>query len=216
MPTQPSASISFLLEGQTQPAHAEMTTHYIAVYKNETEKYIARLRALKKINHLYNMYNSVNKYSQPPQRIFPLMVKKNNFIAFLCSLIFLHACNKPAPLFEQISSLHSKIDFSNTLEKHKAFDILYYLYYYNGGGVSVGDINNDGLPDIYFTASNHGGNKLYLNKGNFEFEDITNKAGVAGTADWCTGSTMADVNGDGFLDIYVCAVQGEHNLKRQK
>ena len=103
--------------------------------------------------------------------------------------------------------------FTNTLEKHKAFGILYYLYYYNGGGVAIGDINNDGLPDIYFTANSQGDNKLYLNKGNFEFEDITEKAGVAGTSDWCTGVTMADVNGDGFLDIYVCAVQGEHGLK---
>jgi len=80
-------------------------------------------------------------------------------------------------------------------------------------GVSVVDINNDGLPDIYFTASSHGGNKLYLNKGNFEFEDITDKAGVAGTADWCTGATMAGVKGDGLMDIYVFAVQGEHQLK---
>ena len=116
-------------------------------------------------------------------------------------------------MFTEVASSSSGIHFTNTLEKHKAFGILYYLYYYNGGGVAVGDINNDGLPDIYFTASNKSGNKLYINKGDFEFEDITEKAGVAGGADWCTGATMADINGDGLLDIYVCAVQGEHGLQ---
>jgi hypothetical protein len=105
------------------------------------------------------------------------------------------------------------IEFTNHPAKKKLLNILYFLYYYNGGGVAVGDVNNDGLPDVYFTANSKGHNKLYLNKGNFEFEDITDKAGVAGNADWCTGATMADINGDGLLDIYVCAVQGEHQLK---
>src|SRR5882724_2929239 len=115
-------------------------------------------------------------------------------------------------LFETLPSSRTHIQFANNLEKRDRFSILYYLYYYNGGGVAIGDINNDGLPDIYFTANSNGHNKLYLNKGNFEFEDITEKAGVAGTADWCTGVTMADVNGDGLLDIYVCAVAGTHDL----
>ncbi len=129
----------------------------------------------------------------------------------LLSITFF-SCKKDY-LFEEMPPAHTNIHFINTLEKHTAFGILYYLYYYNGGGVAIGDINNDGLPDIYFTANNHGGNKLYLNKGDFQFEDITQKAGVAGNSDWCTGVTMADINGDGFLDIYVCAVQGEHRLK---
>lgn len=123
------------------------------------------------------------------------------------------SCKDESHLFTQVSASSSNITFKNIPEKHKAFSILYYLYYYNGGGVATGDINNDGLTDIYFTANNKAGNKLYLNKGNFSFEDITSKAGVAGTSDWCTGVTMADINNDGFLDIYVCAVRGEHGLK---
>ncbi|HEY4338192.1 MAG TPA: VCBS repeat-containing protein [Puia sp.] len=131
---------------------------------------------------------------------------------WVATILLLHSCDKPGQVFSRLSSSQTNIEFRNELKSRKAFGILYYLYYYNGGGVAVGDINNDGLPDIYFTANSKGGNKLYLNKGNFEFEDITGKAGVAGTSDWCTGATMADVNGDGLLDIYVCAVQGEHDL----
>ena len=105
------------------------------------------------------------------------------------------------------------IHFQNTLSVNDtSFNILDYLYYYNGGGVAIGDINNDGLEDIYFTA-NRGSNKLYLNKGNFVFEDITEKAAVKGSADWKTGVTMADVNGDGLQDIYVSAVGNFKNLK---
>ena len=130
-------------------------------------------------------------------------------------LIFLafNSCRRSDTLFTSLSPSKTNIHFTNTLEDQKAFGILYYLYYYNGGGVATGDINNDGLPDIYFTANSKGHNKLYLNKGNFEFEDITEKAGVAGTSDWCSGVTMADVNGDGYLDIYVSAVNIEGKLK---
>ncbi|HMG07089.1 MAG TPA: VCBS repeat-containing protein [Mucilaginibacter sp.] len=118
-----------------------------------------------------------------------------------------------APLFEQLPSSQTNIHFVNRVSDNDRPGILDYLYYYNGGGVAVGDINNDGLPDLFFTANQKGGNKLYLNKGNYKFEDITQKAGVAGTADWNTGVTMADVNNDGYLDIYVCAVAGKLNLK---
>src|SRR5436190_17737034 len=136
---------------------------------------------------------------------------KTVFYLFSFALTFI-SCHQSNTLFESLSASRTHISFANNLEKKKLFNILYYLYYYNGGGVATGDINNDGLPDIYFTANSKGHNKLYLNKGNFEFEDITDKAGVAGSADWCTGVTMADVNGDGFLDIYVSAVSKKYGL----
>lgn len=108
-------------------------------------------------------------------------------------------------LFSLIPSSRTNVDFYNRLTETGQFNIIQYLYFNNGAGVASGDINNDGLPDLYFT-SNQTPNKLYLNKGNLEFEDITEKAGVSGTGDWKTGVTMADVNGDGLLDIYVCQV----------
>ncbi|MCW5912138.1 MAG: VCBS repeat-containing protein [Cyclobacteriaceae bacterium] len=108
-------------------------------------------------------------------------------------------------LFREILPRESSIYFVNELLENDQFNIVEYLYYYNGGGVAIGDLNGDGLPEIYFT-SNQGANKLYLNKGNFQFEDITESAHVAGSGNWTTGVTMADVNADGLLDIYVCGV----------
>ncbi|WP_229379770.1 VCBS repeat-containing protein [Fibrella forsythiae] len=114
-------------------------------------------------------------------------------------------------LFETLDSAKTGVTFVNRLTDTPQLNIIDYLYYYNGAGVSAGDVNNDGLTDLYF-VSNQGANKLYLNrtkKGESpHFDDITNKAAVAGKADWQTGTTMADVNGDGLLDIYVCAVSG--------
>lgn len=105
--------------------------------------------------------------------------------------------------FQLLSPEKTGIDFSNVLTDTEDFNIYTYRNYYNGGGVAIGDINNDGLADVYLTA-NQKSNKLYLNKGNFEFEDITNTAGVGGTRFWSTGVTLVDINHDGFLDIYVC------------
>ena len=115
-------------------------------------------------------------------------------------------CRRAAPPpFELLDSRQTGITFTNTLPADTSFNILNYLYYYNGGGVAVGDVNNDGLPDLYFT-SNLGANRLYLNKGGYRFEDITERAGVADSVGWKSGVTMADVNGDGYVDIYVSGV----------
>ena len=127
-------------------------------------------------------------------------------LSFLVVVLFFVSCTNKKSQFISLSASETNITFTNKLEKKDQFNILYYLYYYNGGGVSTGDINNDGLPDIYFTANSKGNNKLYLNKGNMQFKDITESAAVAGSSDWCTGSTMADINGDGLLDIYVSTV----------
>ena len=119
-------------------------------------------------------------------------------------------------LFSQMPSRLTGVSFENLLRAEPDFNILEYLYFYDGGGVAIGDINNDGLPDLYFTA-NQGSNKLYLNKGDFRFEDITDASGTGGSPDaWSKGVTMADVNGDGLLDIHVSQVQYRdrrgHNL----
>ena len=127
----------------------------------------------------------------------------NKFFFYFHSIIILISCSeKEIKLFEEISPKESGIDFENNLFFKQDFNIFTYRNYYNGGGVGLGDINNDGLLDIYFT-SNLNQNKLYLNKGNFKFEDITETAKVGGTKSWSTGVSIVDINSDGFLDIYV-------------
>lgn len=131
-------------------------------------------------------------------------------LVFLFLLIF-SSCGLPTQengasrktLFSKLDPSVTNIDFINELEFDAKFNIYTYRNFYNGGGAGLGDVNNDGLIDIYLSA-NQKPNKLYLNKGNFVFEDITEKAGVAGTRAWSTGVSLADVNGDGWLDIYVC------------
>ncbi len=106
-------------------------------------------------------------------------------------------------VFERVLSSHSGVTFQNKIDENAEnfFDV--FAYVYNGAGVGIGDINNDGLSDIYFTA-NEGSNTLYLNEGDLKFKDITQSAGVAGNGKWNNGVTMVDVNADGLLDIYVC------------
>ena len=123
-------------------------------------------------------------------------------------ILLLFGCHSnEGELFNNPTAGETGLSFENTLVETDDLNILDYLYFYNGGGVAVGDINNDGLTDIYFSG-NMVRNKLYLNKGALKFEDITEQAGVGGNSSWNTGSIMGDVNGDGLLDIYVCAVVG--------
>ena len=117
-------------------------------------------------------------------------------------------------LFTLLPSSQTNITFSNTLTEGLNTNVLMYEYFYNGGGVAIGDVNEDGLQDIYFTA-NMVDNKLYMNKGNMQFEDITNKAGVQGRpGPWKTGVTMADINGDNKPDLFVC-YSGKINGKKR-
>ncbi|MBA4139060.1 MAG: VCBS repeat-containing protein [Segetibacter sp.] len=107
------------------------------------------------------------------------------------------------PLFTLMPSSTTGIDFINTIKDTTEMNIFNYHNFYNGGGVAIGDVNNDGRPDIFFT-SNQGRNKLYINKGNFKFQDVTDAAHLSSKHMWHTGVTMVDINADGWLDIYVC------------
>ena len=150
------------------------------------------------------------------------MYFKTSLLLITLLLCFNCAENIPLPfqdgkntVFTSIPQSHSKIDFKNTVEENLYFNFLNFSYIYNGGGVAVGDINNDGLEDIYFT-SNQNSNKLYLNKGNFVFEDITESARVEDHEGWSTGVTMVDINNDGWLDIYVCKSGSLDNRKARQ
>jgi hypothetical protein len=132
---------------------------------------------------------------------------KKSMLRFLTGILaafLICSCSKSGEKkFDLIASSQSGITFRNTLKESVDFNIFNYMYFYNGGGVAVGDVNDDGLPDIYFT-SNQEANKLYINQGALKFKDVTEDAGVEGFKGWTTGVTMADVNDDGKIDIYVC------------
>ncbi len=126
------------------------------------------------------------------------MMKKACLLAHILSLLIYSSCNEEGKsgseyLFVELDSNITGIDFTNQLTETEEFNIIEYLYFYNGGGVAVGDVNNDGLLDLYFSA-NQLPNKLFLNKGNLVFEDITAQSGLASAGAWKTGVRMADIN----------------------
>jgi hypothetical protein len=148
------------------------------------------------------------------------MFKARNFPLSLLVLLLIVTCNKNQNeeipiknyLLQKLSVKETGINFENQLKEDVNHSIINYIYFYNGSGLCAGDINNDGLSDLYF-VSNQGKNKLFLNKGNLNFEDITKSANVNSESDWNTGATMVDINNDGFLDIYLCSVSGLLDFK---
>ncbi|WP_158826757.1 VCBS repeat-containing protein [Mucilaginibacter lacusdianchii] len=141
------------------------------------------------------------------------MIKHFKYLLLWLPLI-ISSCHSPSPntQFQQLNGSSTGILFSNNLTDNSVTNIFSYRNYYNGGGVAIGDVNNDGLNDVFFTA-NQGDNKLFINKGNWKFKDVTLQAGVKGSKYWSTGVTMADVNGDGWLDIYVCNSGNKYGQK---
>ena len=122
-------------------------------------------------------------------------------ILYLC-IWLLASCNKKNTLFENISASHSGVSFNNVIVENDSMNPLNVVNIYNGGGVGIGDFNNDGLQDIFF-GGNMVPSRLYLNRGNFKFEDITGKAGVEGMGRWARGVSIIDINNDGLADIYI-------------
>src|SRR5258706_4982423 len=133
-----------------------------------------------------------------------------SFVFFL----MMSSCKNKSFLFKTVSSSHSGIHFINKIEENDSLNPIDVTNIYNGGGVGVGDFNNDGLQDLYFTG-NLVPNKLYLNKGDLKFEDVTKEAGVDGSGKWCRGVAVVDINNDGWLDLYVCASMSKDPAKRK-
>ena len=139
---------------------------------------------------------------------------KRTILLFILSAILLTACHQSNSLFEKISSAHSGITFNNKIVENDTINPLDVVNIYNGGGVGIGDFNNDGLPDI-FLAGNMVSSRLYLNRGDFQFEDITEKAGADGSGRWARGISVVDINNDGLMDIYIANTIYKDSLRRR-
>ncbi len=150
-----------------------------------------------------------------------MYIRANRVFSGLFSILFLLVgCRKDEistdnkTLFKLLDSSRTQLDFNNIITSSNELNIFKYRNFYNGGGVGLGDVNNDGLLDVYLTA-NMQTNKLFINKGNFVFEDVTNIAGVGGGKAWATGVSMIDINADGWMDIYVCNSGDEKGRDRE-
>ena len=140
---------------------------------------------------------------------------KNQLVfVFLLLCLLVLSCGRNKTLFQLVPSDHSNIHFNNHLVENDTINPFDLPNMYNGGGVGIGDFNNDGLPDIYFTG-NQVPCKLYLNKGDFRFQDVTGIAGVSGDGRWCRGVAVVDINNDGLPDLYVCTTILPDAGKRQ-
>src|SRR5579862_9048758 len=126
-------------------------------------------------------------------------MKQLLFLVVCVNTLRLSAQNRDTTLFTLMSEKQTGISFLNKIEEDDSLNVFRYEYLYNGAGIGIADLNNDGLEDIFFSG-NTGPNKLLINKGNFRFEDVTRQAHVAGNGTWSTGVSIADVNGDGLLD----------------
>ncbi len=141
------------------------------------------------------------------------LIHRAFLFAILIAGLFISCAEKETTLFKLLPSSHTGVDFANIITESDSLNILSQANLYNGGGVGIGDFNNDGLADMFF-AGNMVSNKLYLNRGSLKFDDITTKAGVSGEGRWCTGVSVADLNADGLQDIYVSASFREDSLRR--
>ena len=135
-----------------------------------------------------------------------------SFLLWVGLSISLTACDKP--LFSLLPASETGITFANRITDNDTMNIIDFEYIYNGGGTAIGDFNNDGLADVFFTG-NQVANRLYINKGDFKFEDITQTAGVGGNGKWCSGVALVDINNDGWLDIYVGATVSKIAARRE-
>ncbi len=155
---------------------------------------------------------TVNNYAFSPKP--PIInMKLRITIVFVLGTLCFFSCKKPT-LFQQIPSSHSGITFNNQMIENDSINPLDLVNIYNGGGVGIADFNNDGLQDIYFSG-NMVSNRLYINKGDFKFEDVTDKAGVGGMGRWGRGVSLIDINNDGLMDIYVCNTIYKDSTRRR-